>query len=218
MLVSDGGQQLSFKQKRKRIYFIAKRLFDIFSSGLALVVLSPLFLAVAVAIKIEDPKGSVIFSQDRVGKDGKLFKMYKFRSMYVNAEEMLEKLQKHNEADGPVFKMKNDPRVTRVGRFIRKYSIDELMQLVNVFKGDMSVVGPRPALPNEVSEYDDFSRRRLLVRPGLSCYWQISGRSNIGFEEWMQLDMQYLKDMSVLTDIKIILLTIPAVLKGEGAC
>ena len=138
--------------------------------------------------------------------------------MYVDAEDRLIELAEQNEADGPVFKIKNDPRITRVGRFIRKYSIDELMQLVNVFKGDMSVIGPRPALPKEVEKYDDFARKRLQVKPGLSCYWQISGRSNIGFDEWMKLDVKYINEMSILTDMKIILLTIPAVLKGDGAC
>ena len=198
-------------------YFFVKRVFDIVSSLCAMIVLSPVFIITALAIKIED-RGPVVFSQDRVGKDGKTFKMYKFRSMYTDAEDRLEELEDQNEADGPVFKIKDDPRITRVGHFIRKYSIDELMQLVNVFKGDMSVVGPRPALPREVEEYDDFAKQRLVVKPGLSCYWQISGRSNIGFEEWMELDVKYIKEMSILTDIKIILLTIPAVLKGEGAC
>ena len=203
---------------RRRGYNLTKRAFDVVSSLCAMVVLSPVFLATAVAIKCEDPKGPVIFSQDRVGKDGKIFRMYKFRSMYVDAEDRLKELQALNEADGPVFKMKDDPRVTRVGHFIRKYSIDELMQLVNVFKGDMSVVGPRPALPNEVAQYDDLAKQRLTVKPGLSCYWQISGRSNLGFDEWMQLDVKYINEMSVWTDIKIIALTVPAVLKGEGAC
>jgi lipopolysaccharide/colanic/teichoic acid biosynthesis glycosyltransferase len=172
---------------------------------------------VAIAIKLES-KGPAIFVQDRVGKDGKLFKMYKFRSMRQDAEEQLKKLLKDNEVeDGPVFKMKNDPRITKVGHFIRKFSIDELMQLVNVFKGDMSIVGPRPALPREVKEYDDFAKLRLKVKPGLSCYWQVSGRSDIGFQEWMELDVKYINEMSTMVDMKIIFLTIPAVLKGEGA-
>ena len=203
---------------RYKGYCKVKRAFDVVSSLCAMVVLSPVFLATAIAIKCEDPKGPVVFSQDRVGKDGKIFRMYKFRSMYVDAEERLKELQDLNEADGPVFKIKNDPRITKVGHFIRKYSIDELMQLVNVFKGDMSVVGPRPALPNEVVQYDDLAKQRLAVKPGLSCYWQVSGRSNLSFEEWMQLDVKYINEMSVWTDIKIIALTVPAVLKGEGAC
>lgn len=204
--------------KNRPLYFFAKRCFDVVSSLCGMIVLSPVFLATAIAIKCEDPNGPVIFSQERVGKDGKLFKMYKFRSMYTDAEERLSELQEQNEADGPVFKIKDDPRITKVGHFIRKFSIDELMQLINVFFGDMSVVGPRPALPNEVEEYDDYAKNRLTVKPGLSCYWQVSGRSNIGFEEWMALDVKYINEMSMLTDIKIILLTIPAVLKGDGAC
>ena len=182
-----------------------------------MVLLSPVFLATAIAIKLEDG-GPVVFVQYRIGKNGIPFKMYKFRSMCLDAEKKLKELEEKNEADGPVFKIKDDPRITKVGKFIRKYSIDELMQLVNVFKGDMSVVGPRPALPNEVAEYDTYAMQRLQVKPGLSCYWQISGRSNLGFEEWMQLDMKYIHNMSLLTDAKIILLTVPAVLKGNGAC
>lgn len=216
----DGGnavQEIVDSKIHRGIYPFLKRSFDIVSSLVALIVLSPLFLITAIAIKCED-RGPVIYSQERIGKDGKVFKMYKFRSMSTNAEKMLGKLAKKNEADGPVFKIKDDPRVTKVGHFIRKFSIDELMQLINVFKGEMSVVGPRPALPHEVEQYDDYARQRLLVKPGLSCYWQISGRSNIGFAEWMELDVKYIKEMSMLTDIKIILLTIPAVLKGDGAC
>lgn len=197
-------------------YLFFKRAIDILCSGLAIIVLSPVMLITALAIVIESPSNP-IFSQERVGKDGKIFKMYKFRSMCLDAEKKLKKLQKRNEADGPVFKIKDDPRITKVGHFIRKYSIDELMQLFNILKGDMSIIGPRPALPNEVKEYDDFAKLRLKVKPGLSCYWQISGRSNIGFDEWMQLDVKYINDMSLITDIKIIFLTIPAILKGDGA-
>ena len=202
---------------KKPAYFAVKRGFDIVSSLCGMIVLSPVFLATAIAIKLEDG-GPVVFAQYRVGRNGVPFKMYKFRSMCLDAEKKLKKLEKKNEADGPVFKIKDDPRITKVGKFIRKYSIDELMQLVNVFKGDMSVVGPRPALPNEVAEYDAYAMQRLQVKPGLSCYWQISGRSNLGFEEWMQLDVKYIHDMSFLTDMKIVLLTVPAVLKGDGAC
>ncbi len=203
--------------KQGILYHISKRVFDVLSSLIAMIVLSPIFLVTAIAIKCEDG-GPVVFSQIRVGKNGIPFKMYKFRSMRMDAEEKLDELADLNEAEGPVFKIKKDPRITKVGHFIRKYSIDELMQLVNVFKGDMSVVGPRPALPNEVEQYDSYSQKRLLVKPGLSCYWQISGRSNIGFDEWMRLDIKYIEEMSMLTDIKIILLTIPAVIKGDGAC
>lgn len=200
----------------KPVYFFFKRLMDILCSGLAIIVLSPLLFIVAVAIKIES-KGPVVFCQERIGKDGKSFYMYKFRSMCVNAEDILEKLESKNEVDGPVFKMKDDPRVTKVGKFIRKFSIDELMQLFNILKGDMSIVGPRPALPSEVAEYDDFARNRLKVKPGLTCYWQVMGRSNLSFDEWMHLDAKYIKEMSLWLDIKLILKTIPAVLKGDGA-
>lgn len=197
-------------------YLFIKRVIDIICSLAAIIVLSPIMIITALAIVIESP-GNPIFAQERVGKDGKLFKMYKFRSMCLDAEKKLKKLQKKNEADGPVFKIKDDPRITKVGHFIRKFSIDELMQLFNILKGDMSIIGPRPALPNEVAEYDEFAKLRLKVKPGLSCYWQVSGRSNIGFEEWMQLDVKYINEMSLFTDIKIILLTIPAILKGDGA-
>lgn len=198
------------------IYFFMKRAMDIVCSGLAIIVLSPILFIVAVAIKMES-KGPVVFCQKRIGKDGKEFYMYKFRSMCVNAEDILKKLEEKNEADGPVFKMKDDPRVTKVGKFIRKYSIDELMQLFNILKGDMSIVGPRPALPNEVEEYDDFAKNRLKVKPGLTCYWQVMGRSDIGFDEWMQLDVKYIKEMNFWLDIKLIFMTIPAVFKGDGA-
>jgi lipopolysaccharide/colanic/teichoic acid biosynthesis glycosyltransferase len=201
---------------KRPIYFALKRILDVVCCSFALIVLSPILLITAVAIKTED-NGSVVFAQERVGKDGKSFKMYKFRSMYTDAEERLAELQSQNEADGPVFKIHNDPRITKVGAFIRKYSIDELLQLVNVIKGDMTIVGPRPALPKEVDLYDDFAINRLAVKPGLSCYWQISGRSNIKFDEWMRLDIKYIKEMNTLVDAKIIILTIPAILKGDGA-
>lgn len=204
------------KMPNKPVYFFLKRLMDIVCSLLALVCLSPLLVIVAFAIKLES-KGPVVFSQKRIGKDGKVFYMYKFRSMVVDAEKVLEDLVDNNEADGPVFKIKDDPRVTKVGKFIRKYSIDELLQLVNILKGDMTIVGPRPALPNEVAEYDDFAKQRLLVKPGLTCYWQVMGRSDISFEDWMKLDAKYIKEMSLWLDIKLILKTIPAVLKGDGA-
>ncbi len=203
------------KFERKGYLFI-KRIFDIICSGIAIIILSPIMIITAIAIMIESP-GNPIFVQDRVGRNGKIFKMYKFRSMCIDAEERLKELKEKNEVDGPVFKMKNDPRITKVGRFIRKYSIDELMQLFNVFKGDMSVIGSRPALPKEVAEYDDLAKLRLKVKPGLSCYWQVMGRSNLSFSEWMELDIKYINEMSFWTDIKIVLLTIPAIFKGDGA-
>lgn len=197
-------------------YLFVKRGMDIVCSALALVVLSPILLITALAIKIESP-GPVVFVQKRVGINGKEFNMYKFRSMCMDAEEKLKNLQHKNETEGPTFKMQKDPRITKVGHFIRKYSIDELLQLVNILKGDMSIIGPRPAIQREVAQYGEFDKLRLLVKPGLSCYWQVSGRSDIPFDEWMKLDVKYIKEMSLLTDIKIILLTLPAVLKGDGA-
>ncbi len=198
-------------------YNIVKRIFDFVCSLVAIIVLSPLMLAVGIAIKLEDGD-PIIFTQTRIGKDSKPFKMYKFRSMWKNAEKYLSKLEDQNEADGPVFKIEDDPRITRVGKFIRRYSIDELPQLFNILKGDMSIVGPRPPLENEVECYTSYERQRLNVKPGLTCYWQCSGRSNIGFDEWMELDMKYINERSALTDLKLIFKTIPAVLKHDGAC
>lgn len=203
--------------KNKRMVRFVKRTFDIISSLFAMIILSPVFLIVALAIYIDDPKGSPIFVQDRVGKNGKNFKMYKFRSMVVDAETRLSELKSQNEKDGPVFKMKEDPRITRIGRFIRKTSIDELPQLVNVFKGDMSVVGPRPALPDEVAEYNDFERRRLLMRPGLTCYWQASdNRDDISFDDWMKMDVNYIETYSLWIDIKLIIRTVKVVFTAQG--
>jgi exopolysaccharide biosynthesis polyprenyl glycosylphosphotransferase len=179
-----------------------KRLFDIISSATALALLSPLLLTVAVLIKLTS-SGPIFFKQKRVGLHGKTFDMLKFRSMVVNAEELKAKLEALNEQTGPVFKMKNDPRITRIGRFIRKYSIDELPQLLNVLRGEMSVVGPRPPVPKEVEKYAAWQRRRLSVRPGLTCIWQVSGRNQISFEEWMYLDMQYIDNWTLLTDLRL---------------
>ncbi len=193
-----------------------KRLFDIVSSACALWVLLPMFGLVAMIIKATS-RGSVFFKQQRVGVHGKPFNMLKFRSMVTNAEELKAKLEKMNEMSGPVFKMKNDPRVTAIGRFIRKYSIDELPQLINVLRGDMSIVGPRPPVPPEVAKYEAWQRRRLSVRPGLTCIWQVSGRNQISFEQWMYLDMQYIDHWSLKNDINLILKTVPVVLTGRGA-
>ncbi len=203
-------------QKERRGYEFAKRVFDVVSSLLALIVFSPLMGITALAIKMEDG-GSPIFAQTRVGKDGKFFRMYKFRSMCEDAEKKLKELQDRNEADGLAFKMSNDPRVTRVGAFIRKTSIDELPQLFNIFKGNMSVVGPRPPLGYEVMQYDDYQMQRLSVKPGLTCYWQCSGRSDVSFDEWMDLDIKYINERGFLKDIEIIFRTIPAVLFHKGA-
>jgi exopolysaccharide biosynthesis polyprenyl glycosylphosphotransferase len=213
--VGDGYiHYVSVEAKPTQLAF--KRLFDIISSAAALWVLLPLLGTVAVIIKLTS-RGPVLFKQQRVGVHGKPFNMLKFRSMVVNAEELKAKLAQQNEMSGPVFKMKNDPRVTRIGRFIRKYSIDELPQLINVLRGDMSVVGPRPPVPPEVAKYEAWQRRRLSVRPGLTCIWQVSGRNQISFEEWMYLDMQYIDHWSLKNDINLILKTVPVVLTGRGA-
>ena len=201
-----------------RGYWVLRRAQDIFFSLLALIVLSPLMLAVSLAIVIDDPGTGPIFTQWRVGRDGKLFRMYKFRSMYPNSEEKLKYLLSQNEMDGPVFKMKYDPRITRVGRFIRKTSIDELPQLVNILKGDMSIVGPRPGLPREVAQYTAYEWQRLYVTPGLSCYWQIAPhRNQLSFEEWMALDIRYVQERSFWVDWKIILRTFRVTVFGYGA-
>jgi exopolysaccharide biosynthesis polyprenyl glycosylphosphotransferase len=192
----------------KKGYLIAKRIMDICGALVGLICLSWLFLIVALLIKLEDPKGPVFFKQVRVGKDGKEFYMYKFRSMVTNAEELLESLLPLNETTGAMFKMKNDPRVTKVGKFIRKTSIDELPQLWNVLKGDMSLVGPRPPLPREVAQYTEYDKQRLLVTPGCTGLWQISGRSNVGFKEMVELDLQYIRNRSIFFDLKIIFKTI----------
>ena len=197
-------------------YKFIKRAFDITASCAGLALLSPVFLVTAIAIIHEDG-WPVFFTQPRTGKDMKSFRFYKFRSMYKDAPERLKELMKENEQTGPAFKMKNDPRITKVGHFIRKYSIDELPQLVNIIKGDMSIVGPRPILDFQMEAADIYDQQRMAVRPGLSCYWQISGRAGITWEQWVEMDLQYIRDMSVWTDLKIILMTIPAVLRGEGA-
>ena len=199
------------------IYKISKRTLDIICSTLGLIILSPVLLIVAILIKLES-KGPVIFSQKRVGLNGNEFKMYKFRSMVQNAEELKEKLAKQNEMSGPMFKMKDDPRVTKVGKFIRKTSIDEIPQLINVIKGDMSLVGPRPSLPKEVAKFEPWMLDRLNVKPGLTCYWQVSGRNNIDFEEWMKLDLQYVEDRSFLLDLKLIFKTFFVLFGDKNAC
>ena len=203
--------------KEGPIYLFFKIAMDIIGSLCGIILLSPLLIIVALAIKIEDPKGSIFFSQQRCGKDNKLFPMYKFRSMVSNAEELLEELMEHNEMDGPVFKIKDDPRITRVGKFIRKTSIDELPQLFNILRGDMSIVGPRPAIPHEVAEYSDYHKQRLLVKPGLTCIWQVSGRNSIGFEEWMDMDLEYIEKRNLWIDIKLIFKTVGVLFGDEHA-
>ncbi len=196
---------------------IVKRTFDIVSSFCGIVILSPLLIACAAIVKVSDPKGPVIFKQTRVGKNGKLFTMYKFRSMYVDAEERKKELEKFNESSGPTFKMKNDPRIYPMGHILRKFSLDELPQLFNILCGDMSVVGPRPPLPSEVSEYLPWHKMRLSVTPGLTCFWQVSGRSDIGFEDWMRLDNKYVRHANFTTDIQLVAKTFKAVFKSDGA-
>ncbi len=203
--------------KPKRGYEVVKRIGDFTLSLITIVLLSPVFLIISILIFLDDPKGSPFFVQTRVGKNGKLFKMVKFRSMVVDAEKQLEKLRKYNEKDGPVFKIKDDPRITKIGHFIRKTSIDELPQLYNIFLGSMSIVGPRPALPKEVEQYTSYQKQRLLVKPGLTCFWQVNAkRDEISFEEWMDSDIEYIKQRSAMLDLKLIFKTIKVVLTGQG--
>ena len=198
------------------LYEVIKRIIDIVASFTGLIVLSPLMLVVSILIKLES-KGEVIFKQKRVGLNGKEFYMYKFRSMVINAEELKAELESQNEMSGPMFKMKDDPRITKIGKFIRKTSIDELPQLINVIKGDMSLVGPRPSLPKEVEEFETWMRERLEVKPGLTCIWQVSGRNNIDFEDWMKLDISYVEDRNLWIDIKLIFKTVLVLFGDKNA-
>ena len=205
----------------RRNYWAIRRTQDILLSVLAILVLWPVMLLVALAVWIDSPGASPIFAQDRVGRDGKVFRFYKFRSMIPNAEDKLKDLLDQNEMEGPAFKIKDDPRITRVGRFIRKTSLDELPQLWNILQGDMSIVGPRPPLPREVAEYGEYENQRLLVTPGLTCYWQIQPRRNqLSFDEWVALDVKYIEDSCekgrFLVDWKIIFGTFGAVLGMNG--
>lgn len=199
-----------------KFYEICKRGIDIIGAGSGLLLLSPVIAILACAVKFTS-KGPIFFSQKRVGKNGQLFDMYKFRSMVVNAEELKEKLAHQNEMSGPMFKMKDDPRVTKVGKFIRKTSLDELPQLWNVLKGDMSLVGPRPSLPKEVKQFEKWMYKRLTVKPGLTCYWQVSGRNNIDFEDWMKLDISYVEDRNLWIDIKLIFKTVLVLFGDKNA-
>ncbi len=197
-------------------YKFFKRVIDIVCSLAGLLLLSPVLIIVSILIKLES-YGPIIFSQDRIGYKGQKFKMYKFRSMVVNAEELKKKLAERNEMSGPMFKMKNDPRVTKVGKFIRKTSIDELPQLINILKGEMSLVGPRPSLPKEVKEFEPWMMERLEVKPGLTCYWQVSGRNDIDFEDWMKLDIKYVRERSFWLDMKLIFKTFFVLFGDEHA-
>lgn len=212
----DRSHMQEVYRRKSPVYLKVKRGMDILLSAIALACLSPVFLLTAIAIKLED-RGPVLFSQLRAGKDMKPFKIYKFRSMQMDADARFPEMLKDNEQTGHAFKIKDDPRITKVGKFIRKFSVDELPQLINIIKGDMSIVGPRPILPFQMEECNEYERQRLVVQPGLTCYWQIGGRANIKWEDWVELDLDYIEKMSLWTDIKIILRTVPAVFDREGA-
>ena len=216
-LFSRGRIKVAAWESMVKLSYLMKRMLDITVSVAAIVALSPIFIITALAIPLEDP-GPVFYFQTRVGRNGKHFKFYKFRSMVMNADKIKAQLAGQNEsAAGVIFKMKKDPRVTKTGRIIRKFSIDELPQLINVLKGDMSLVGPRPPLPKEVAEYTLEQRKRLHVIPGITCLWQVSGRSDIPFTDQVRLDLQYIQSAGIINDIRLLLKTIPAVLSGRGA-
>lgn len=203
--------------KRRRVYLRVKRIQDAVLSALALVILSPLMLLIALAVVIDDPQGGPIFSQIRCGRDGETFRLYKFRTMCVGAEQRLSELLPYNEMVGPVFKIQNDPRITRLGRFLRSTGMDELPQLLNILRGNMSIVGPRPPLPREVAEYTPYQRQRLTVTPGLTCFWQVSPhRNSLSFDDWVELDLRYIQEQSWLLDWKLTFRTVRAVLRREG--
>ena len=204
-------------EKSYASYWKKKRLFDIFFATLILLFFLPLMVIIAIVIVIDDPHGGPFYKQIRVGRHGKEFYMYKFRTMRVNADKMIEELAKRNEMDGPVFKIKDDPRITRVGKWLRKLSLDELMQFFNVLKGDMTLVGPRPPLPREVKHYTDYQKLRLLVTPGITCTWQISrNRNDIPFEQWVEMDIEYIQTRTYPNDIKIMLETPIVMLTATG--
>jgi exopolysaccharide biosynthesis polyprenyl glycosylphosphotransferase len=194
-----------------------KRAIDILGSGLALILLAPVLAAAVIAIKLTSP-GPVFFLQERVGLNKRRFKIFKFRTMVPNAEALMARLERQNEASGPVFKMRNDPRITPIGRFLRRTSVDELPQFFNVLKGEMSLVGPRPLPLRDYNGFnEDWQRRRFSVKPGITCLWQVNGRSNISFDQWMKLDLKYMDEWSLWLDLKILVKTVPAVLRGQGA-
>ena len=207
---------IEYRYEEKRAYSIVKRVFDFIASLLFLVLFFWVFLAIAIAIKLDDG-GPVLYISTRVGRFGKEFRFYKFRSMNADAEDQIKDLEKYNEQSGHLFKIKDDPRITRVGRFLRRTSLDELPQIFNILKGDISFVGPRSPIPREVAKYTPEARQRLSIIGGLTCYWQISGRSTIDFDGMLALDERYIRERGVLTDLKILVLTIPAVIRGDGA-
>lgn len=202
--------------KKNAGYFIFKRIIDFIGALAGLILISPVMIIVAIWIKV-DSSGPVFFAQSRVGRDGKKFVMYKFRSMCTDAEELLGELKDDNEMSGPMFKIKDDPRITNIGKFVRKTSIDELPQLLNILKGDMSLVGPRPSLPKEVAQFTTFEKQRLIAKPGLTCYWQVSGRSDVSFKEWMKMDVKYIVNRNTLLDIILILKTVGVLFGDKGA-
>lgn len=212
-----GESSAASRQKLSRSYLTTKRMLDIVASAVGILFLMPLLMVITLLLKLENPRGPVFFRQTRVGKDGRAFTMYKFRSMVVNAEQILDKLLDSNEVSGAMFKMKDDPRITKVGKFIRKTSLDELPQLWNVLKGDMSLVGPRPSLPREVEQYTYYDKQRLTVTPGCTGYWQIGGRNSLSFAEMVELDLQYIRERSFWTDIKVILKTVKVMLFPKDA-
>lgn len=200
-----------------RLYRALRRLWDVLLSLVILLLIWPVMLLVAVLILLESPGASPVFAQTRVGLEGKEFTLYKFRSMHPNAEEQLESLLPHNEMQGPVFKIRQDPRITKVGRFLRKYCLDELPQLWNVLRGEMSIIGPRPGLPREVAQYDRRARQRLAVKPGMTCFWQVQpNRNSLSFDQWLALDLEYIRCQSFLVDCQILLRTVGAVFSGDG--
>jgi exopolysaccharide biosynthesis polyprenyl glycosylphosphotransferase len=224
LLTSEASEAASYeeifteitKDKSRTLYLILKRVIDLLGAIFGLIITSPILIIVSLFIKFES-KGPILFKQKRVGRNGHEFEIYKFRSMVTNAEELKEKLKEKNEMSGPMFKMKDDPRITKVGRFIRRTSIDELPQLLNVFKGEMSLVGPRPSLPKEVKYFEGWMLERLFVKPGLTCYWQVSGRNNIDFEDWMRLDIKYVRERNLWIDIKLIFKTIKVLFGDDNA-
>ena len=216
-MMAEEKIQISYKEvESKKGYHFVKRFLDVVLSAMGLVVLSPVMLIVAYKIKKEDG-GPIFYKQVRVGKNGRLFRMYKFRSMVVNADQLLGKLKDKNEVNGAMFKMKHDPRITKIGHFIRKHSLDELPQLVNVVKGDMSLVGPRPPLPSEVRQYSKYDKQRLYVVPGCTGLWQATERNNVGFDEMLNLDLLYIKNASIKEDLQIILKTILIIFKPNSS-
>ena len=216
-LLESKAVSLNKKQIKSRfMYHSIKRIFDFMAAICGVIILSPVMLVIAILIKVED-HGPVFYKQVRVGKNGKTFKMYKFRSMFVNADQMLAKLKEQNDVEGPMFKMRDDQRVTKIGHFIRKHSLDELPQFLNVIKGDMSLVGPRPPLPSDVAEYSDYDKQRLYVTPGCTGLWQATERNEVGFNEMVQLDIQYIQRASFMFDLWIIWKTVEIIIKPNGS-